>query len=57
MRRTYVDVTTLDQLREAYVTRFEVAGRPVIVEKLALLVSLIPRLILHVETDSAAGCQ
>jgi 3-phenylpropionate/trans-cinnamate dioxygenase ferredoxin subunit len=33
MRRTYVDVTTLDQLREAYVTRFEVAGRPVILTR------------------------
>jgi 3-phenylpropionate/trans-cinnamate dioxygenase ferredoxin component len=34
MCRTYVDVITLDQLRETYVTRFEVAGRAVILTRM-----------------------
>jgi 3-phenylpropionate/trans-cinnamate dioxygenase ferredoxin component len=61
-RTAYVEVATLDDLREAYVTLFEVAGRPVILTRVGDAVHAFDGTCTHAEFQFATsrlvnGCE
>jgi 3-phenylpropionate/trans-cinnamate dioxygenase ferredoxin component len=61
-RKTYVEVATLDELRESYVTLFQVAGRPVILTRIADAVHAFDGTCTHAEFQFATsrlldGCE
>jgi 3-phenylpropionate/trans-cinnamate dioxygenase ferredoxin component len=61
-RKTYVDVAKLGDLRESYVTLFQVAGRPVILTRIADAVYAFDGICTHAEFQFATsrlvnGCE
>jgi 3-phenylpropionate/trans-cinnamate dioxygenase ferredoxin component len=61
-RRTYVDVTKLYDLRESYVTLFQVAGRPVILTRVGDAIHAFDGICTHAEFQFATsrlvnGCE
>jgi nitrite reductase/ring-hydroxylating ferredoxin subunit len=60
--KAYVDVTTLDQLRDSYVTLFEVAGRAVVLTRLGSAVRAFDGTCTHADFQFATsrlvhGCE
>jgi len=61
-RKTYLDVAALDDLRESYVTLFQVAGRPVILTRVGRVVHAFDGTCTHAEFQFATsrlvnGCE